>query len=40
MVVDDYHETVPRVTCPVIGIISLVVHYRRKLDTLTGVDVC
>ena len=37
---DDYQERAPRASRWVTGLTSSVVHYRRKLDSLTGVDVC
>ena len=40
VVVDDYQETAPRASRWVTGLTSSVLQYRRKLDSLTGVDVC
>ena len=40
VVVDDYQESAPRASRWVTGLTSPVLQYRRKLDSLTGVDVC
>ena len=40
MMINDYQETSPRAQRWVTGPTSTALHYRRKLDAVTGVDVC